>query len=65
MKTPEQIRAKREELMLTQKELAKILGVGQVTIARWENGNKKPHYSNLRKFMELTKKDCKKKLDVK
>jgi transcriptional regulator with XRE-family HTH domain len=36
--TPEEIRAGREELGLTQKELGSILGVHHTTVSRWELG---------------------------
>lgn len=35
---PEEIRALRERLALTQREFEKLLGVGQKTVARWERG---------------------------
>jgi putative zinc finger/helix-turn-helix YgiT family protein len=36
--TPEQIREGRERLGLTQTEFADLLGVGVVTVSRWESG---------------------------
>ncbi len=45
--TGKEIRELREELGLTQPELADRLGVHQVTISRWETDNKHP--SNLAK----------------
>lgn len=36
--TPEEIRNSREQLGLTQKELATLLGVGEATVSRWETG---------------------------
>jgi transcriptional regulator with XRE-family HTH domain len=38
MVTPEEIRALREQLQLTQKVFAQILGVSFATVNRWENG---------------------------
>jgi DNA-binding transcriptional regulator YiaG len=39
---PEQIRAIRKELRLTQEELAHELGIAVSTINRWENGKSQP-----------------------
>lgn len=39
--TPAQFKALRKKLAMTQTELAKALGVTQVTIARWETGRRK------------------------
>jgi putative zinc finger/helix-turn-helix YgiT family protein len=36
--TPNEIREGREKLGLTQKEFAKLLGVGESTLSRWETG---------------------------
>lgn len=36
--TPDEIRAGREKLGLTQKQFATLLGVGEATISRWETG---------------------------
>ena len=36
--TPEEIRQGRENLSMTQKEFANLLGVGEATISRWETG---------------------------
>src|SRR5207237_5930376 len=41
--TPEQIRRQREELGLTQKQLADALQVGESTLSRWETGGALPH----------------------
>jgi putative zinc finger/helix-turn-helix YgiT family protein len=35
---PEEIRQGREELRLTQKQFANLLGVGEATVSRWETG---------------------------
>lgn len=35
--TPTEIRTRREQLGLTQAELAAVLGVARNTVARWEN----------------------------
>lgn len=36
--TPEEIRHGREQLGLTQKQFANLLGVGEATVSRWETG---------------------------
>jgi putative zinc finger/helix-turn-helix YgiT family protein len=36
--TPQEIRQGREELGLTQKQFANLLGVGEATVSRWETG---------------------------
>jgi putative zinc finger/helix-turn-helix YgiT family protein len=36
--TPEEIRQGREQLGLTQKQFANLLGVGEATVSRWETG---------------------------
>lgn len=42
---PEMIRALREHMELTQRELADMLEVRQQTISEWETGLHKPHRS--------------------
>lgn len=41
------------QLGLTQKELGAALGVGQVTVSRWERGVVEPRTRHLRKLAEL------------
>ncbi len=41
--TGTEIKAWRESLGLTQGELARILGVGEDTLVRWERGETKPN----------------------
>src|SRR5947209_2958076 len=36
--TPEQIKALREQLGLTQSQFARLTGIGEATISRWERG---------------------------
>lgn len=48
----ENIKAAREAAGLTQKELAKILGVYQKDISRWENGERVP---SLEMFVKICK----------
>ena len=54
--TPEEIRSRREELGLTQKQLAEALQVGEWTLSRWETGGQIQQRSLdrfLRAFFEL------------
>ena len=46
----------RNELLLTQNELAELLGVSFATINRWENGHNEPTVKIKRKIKELAKK---------
>ena len=47
------LEAARVNAKLTQKELAKILGVSNATIVNWEKGNSEPNLTQLRKISEL------------
>lgn len=49
----EKIKEYRERNLLTQTELAKILGVGMVSISRWESGKHEPTMAMKRKLKEL------------
>lgn len=49
----EKIKEYRNIKLLTQTELAKILGVGFVSISRWESGKHEPTMSMKRKLKEL------------
>lgn len=49
------LEAARVNAGLTQKELAEILGVSNVTVANWEKGVTEPSASQLRKISELSK----------
>lgn len=42
MKYKDMIIALRDKLIITQEELAKMLGVSFVSVNRWENGHHKP-----------------------
>ena len=46
--------AARTELEMTQQFLADVLGVHQVTVARWENGDRVPSERTLRRIYDLT-----------
>mgnify|MGYP003298745951 CR=1 FL=1 len=48
------LEAARVNANLTQKELAKILGVSNTTIVNWEAGVSEPSLTNLRKISELS-----------
>lgn len=48
------LEAARVNANLTQKELAKILGVSNNTVNGWENGRGEPSLSQLRKISELS-----------
>ncbi len=48
------LEAARVNAGLTQKELAEMLGVSNVTIVNWEKGNSEPSVSQLRKISELS-----------
>ncbi len=47
---PEQVKAVRIFLQLTQTELAKQIGISYATISRWERENRTPHLAMLGKF---------------
>lgn len=49
----EKIKEYRERKLLTQVELAKILGVGMVSISRWESGKHEPTMAMKRKLKNL------------
>lgn len=48
------LEAARVNARLTQKELAKILGISNATVVNWENGKTEPSLSQLRKISELS-----------
>lgn len=53
---PEQIKAVREQLSLTQERVARCLGIAAESLSRWENGHliqSRSHDSLLRGFFEL------------
>ena len=53
--TPSTIKAIRKNCGLTQKEFAKRLGVGEVTILDWEHGRHPPRPSAVKKIYEFYK----------
>lgn len=50
------IKALREELLLSQVEMAELLDVSFATVNRWENGHHQPTYKAKREIMCLCKK---------
>lgn len=48
------LEAARVNAHLTQKELAEILGVSNVTVVNWEKGKTEPSISQLKKISELS-----------
>ena len=51
----QKIKKLREVLLITQQELADLLGVSIVTVNRWENGKYEPTMKMKRKIVELSK----------
>lgn len=47
----------REKLLVSQTELAEMLGVSFATVNRWENKRYEPNYKAKRKLRELFKKN--------
>ena len=47
----------RDKLIMTQQELAEVLGVSFASINRWETGTNKPTTVAKRKIVELCKKN--------
>ncbi len=50
---PEQVRAARKAMGLTQKALGSLVGVGNAPVALWERGVRLPHQSTLVKLCEV------------
>lgn len=51
------IKALREKLIISQDELAKMLGVSFVSVNRWENGHHEPTIKVKRKLVQLLKEN--------
>jgi putative transcriptional regulator len=47
------LKALREKLLLSQTDMAKLLGVSYVSVNRWENGKHEPSYKAKRKIRDL------------
>ena len=54
--TPIQIIKLREDLGLTQQQLADMIGAQQHTVSLWETGKNRPRGANLKALTELHKK---------
>lgn len=50
------IKETRDRLIVSQCELAQMLGVSFATINRWENGHHQPNYLQRRKIQSICKK---------
>lgn len=49
----DRMRAERERLLLSQKELAKRAGISQSTISLWESGKRTPERETMRKVKRV------------
>ncbi|MBO4540780.1 MAG: helix-turn-helix transcriptional regulator [Bacilli bacterium] len=56
MNYQKQIKRIRNELLITQEELAAMLGVTFATVNRWENGHHEPTIKQQRRIRDLCKK---------
>jgi DNA-binding transcriptional regulator YiaG len=50
---PQKIKKLREKMIMSQEELATLLGTNKVTISRWENGKFEPTYKYKKLLNEL------------
>ena len=50
---PSYIKSRRQNIGLTQKQLAELVGVTDVTISRWESGQREPIWSDFVKLCEV------------
>ncbi|MDD3106910.1 MAG: helix-turn-helix transcriptional regulator [Bacilli bacterium] len=57
MKYAEKIKKLRERMLITQQELANLLGVSNVTVNRWENEKFEPTIKEKRKLAKLFKEN--------
>ncbi|MDY6392383.1 MAG: helix-turn-helix transcriptional regulator [Bacilli bacterium] len=57
MNFPNIIKALRENLLVTQTELANMLGVSFATVNRWENGHFEPSIRQRRMIRDLCRKN--------
>lgn len=51
------IKAIREQLMMTQTEFADLVGVSMQSISNWETGKSKPYAKNLRVIAKICKEN--------
>lgn len=54
---PDLLKFKREQLMLTQDEMAKFIGISRITYNNLESGKRKPYPHTLRTITEKLKID--------
>jgi DNA-binding transcriptional regulator YiaG len=54
--SPDQIRALRKILKLTQQQLADLIGAQRVSVSRWEIGASRPTGAYLKLLMDLKEK---------
>ena len=47
----------RQQLKLTQRELADKLDVDSVTVSRWESKNQRPHRSHIKRLLRLLSRE--------
>lgn len=52
----ERVKWVRGELLLTQAEMAKEIGVTPSTISRWENSSREPSFLGKKQFIQFCKK---------
>ena len=52
----EKIRSAREDLLMTQEEIAAELGVTPITVCRWETGKSEPSMKAKKAFRNLCKR---------
>ena len=57
MEFKDMIKALREKMIISQDELAKILGVSFVSVNRWENGHHEPTIKVKRRIVQLFKEN--------
>lgn len=57
MEVPALIKAIRETLLVTQTELAEMLGVSFATVNRWENGHYEPSIRQRRAIRDICRKN--------
>lgn len=57
MKYDQKIKELREVLLITQQELADLLGVTNITVNRWENNKSNPSLKEKRKLVKMFKEN--------
>ena len=51
----EKVKKARAELMISQEDFAKLIGVSRVTVTRWESQGYKPQFLTEKKFIKCVK----------